>query len=59
MILKKRTPGAGLPPSGGGGGGGGGQYTCMYYHDSQRSFSLKPFGQSKPNVLLSILRKGE
>ena len=30
----------------------------VYYHNIQRS-SLKPFGQSKPNVMWSIQRKGE
>ena len=48
---EKRTPGAGLPPPRGN--------IHVYYHNNQRSFSLKLLGQSKPNVLLSILRKGE
>ena len=47
---KKLTPGAGLPPPRGN--------IHVYYHNIQRSSSLKPFGQSKPNVMLSILRKG-
>ena len=53
MILKKKmTQGAGLPPS----GGTIHVYITIIFKDF---FSLKPFGQSKPNVLLSILRKGE
>ena len=32
---------------------------AKYMYDIQRSSSLKPFGQSKPNVMWSILRKGE
>ena len=51
MILKKRTPGAGLPPPRGN--------IQVYYHNNQRSFSLKLLGQSKSNVLLSILRENE
>ena len=48
---EKRTPGASLPPPRGN--------IHVYYHNIQRSFSLKLFGLSKPNILLSILRKGE
>ena len=48
---EKRTPGAGLPPPR--------DNIHVYYHNIQRSFSLKLLGQSKPNVLLSILRKVE
>ena len=51
MILKKRTPGVGLPPPWGN--------IHVYYHNIQRSFSLKLLDQSKPNVLSSILRKEE
>ena len=36
-----------------------GLYIHVYYHNIQISSSLKPFGQSKPNVMWSILRKGE
>ena len=31
----------------------------IYYHYIQRSSSLKPLGQSKPNFIWIILRKGE
>ena len=51
MILKKWIPGAGLPPPQGN--------ILVYYHNIQRSSSLKLFGQSKPDVIWSILRKGE
>ena len=37
-----------------------GLYTCtVYYHNIQTSSSLKPLGQSKPNFMWSIVRKGE
>ena len=55
MILKNWTPGADLPPP----RGNIHAYDHAYYHSIQRSDSLKPFGQSKPNVMWSILRKGE
>ena len=52
MILKKNwTPGAGLPPPRGN--------IQVYYHNVQRSSSLKLLSQSKPNFMWSILRKGE
>ena len=31
----------------------------VYYSDIERSFSLKPLGQSKLNFMWSILRKSE
>ena len=45
------TPGVGLPPSWGN--------IRVYYHNIQRSSSLKPLGQSKPNFKGSIYTKGE
>ena len=47
---KKLTPGGCLPlPRG---------YMHVYDHHFQRSSSLKPLGQSKPNVMWSLLGKG-
>ena len=34
-------------------------YIHVYYPNIQRSSSLKPFGQVKPNFVWSIVRKGE
>ena len=34
-------------------------YVHVYDHNIQTSTSLKPLGQSKPNIKLSIVRKGE
>ena len=48
---KKWTPGVGLPPSGGN--------IHVYYKNIQRSSSLKPLGQSKPNFIGSIYGKEE
>ena len=48
MILKK-DPRAGLPSPGN---------IHVYYHNIQRS-SLKPYGQSKTNIMWSILGKGK
>ena len=31
----------------------------VYYSDIQRSSSLKPLGQSKPNFMCSIVKKGQ
>ena len=45
------TPGVGLPPSRGN--------IHVYYKNIQRSSSLKPLGQSKPNFIGSIYGKGE
>ena len=53
MILKKKNWTAGVcqpPPQGN---------IHVNYSDIQRSSSLKPLGQSKPNFLWSILRKSE
>ena len=47
MILKTWTTGSGLPHPG-----------EIYMYITIMS-SLKPFGKSKPNVMWSILRKGE
>ena len=52
VILKKKlTPGVGLPSHGGN--------IHVYYNNIQRSSSLKPLGQSKPNFMGSIYGKGE
>ena len=48
---KESDPGAGLPPPRGN--------IHVYYHTIQRYSSLKPLGQSKPNFMWSILRKGD
>ena len=48
---KKRTTGGGLPPPPGN--------IHVYYKNIQRSSSLKPLGQSKPNFIGSIYGKGE
>ena len=48
---KNWTPGAGLPPTRGN--------IHVYYHNIQRSSSLKLPGQSMLNLMWSILRKGE
>ena len=45
------TPGVGLPPLQGN--------IHVYYKNIQRSSSLKPLGQSKPNFIGSIYGKGE
>ena len=47
----KCTPGAGLPSPRGN--------IHVYYHNIQKSSFLIPLGESKPNFVLSILRKGE
>ena len=31
----------------------------IYYHNVQKSSSLKPLGQSKPNFIWSMVRKGQ
>ena len=46
---KNWTPGVCLPPPRGN--------IHVYYSDIQRSSSLKPLGQSKPNFMRSIVRK--
>ena len=46
----KCTPGAGLQSRGN---------IHVYCHNIQRSSSLISLGQSKPNFMMSILRKGE
>ena len=48
---KKWTTGIGLPPPRGN--------IHVYYKNIQRSSSLKPLGQSKPNFIGSIYGKGE
>ena len=48
---KNWTPGVGLPPPLGN--------ILVYYNNIQRSSSLKPLGQSKPNLIASIYGKGE
>ena len=48
---KNLDPRVGLPPPRGN--------IHVYYKNIQRSSSLKPLGQSKPNFILSIYRKGE
>ena len=48
---KNWTPGVGLPPPRGN--------ILVYYNNIQRSSSLKPLGQSKPNFIASIYGKGE
>ena len=52
MILKKIwTPGVCLPPPRGN--------IHVYYSDIQRSSSLKLLGQSKPNFMFRIVKKGQ
>ena len=48
---KKWTPGVCLPPPQGN--------IHVYYSDNQRSSSLKPLGQSKPNFIWRIIKKGQ
>ena len=48
---KNWTTGVGLPPPRGN--------IHVYYKNIQRSSSLKPLGQSKPNFIGSIYGKGE
>ena len=48
---KNWTPGVGLPPPRGN--------ILVYYNNIQRSSSLKPLGQLKPNFIASIYGKGE
>ena len=53
MFMKKMSTGDCLPlpmPRG---------YIHVYDHNVQTSSSLKPLGQSKPNFMWSIGRKGE
>ena len=48
--MKKKSPGACLPlPRG---------YIHVHDHNIQTSSALKPLGQSKPNFMWSIVRKG-
>ena len=52
LILKKIwNPGVCVPPPRGN--------LHAYYRNIQRYSSLKPLGQSKPNFMWSIVRKGE
>ena len=50
IFMKKKSPGACLPlPRG---------YIHVHDHNIQTSSALKPLGQSKPNFMWSIVRKG-
>ena len=49
--FEKRTTGIGLPPPRGN--------IHVYYHNIQRSSSLKALGQSKPKFIENIYTKGE
>ena len=53
MVMKKMTSGGCLPLS------RGYIHVHVYDHTIQTSSSLKPLGQSKPNIKWSIVRKGE
>ena len=51
MFMEKMFSGDCLPPPLG--------YIHVHDHNIQASSSLKPLGQSKPNFMWSIVRKGE
>ena len=51
MVMKKKKPSEGCLPL-------SRAYIHVYDHNIQTS-SLKPLGQSKPNIKWSIVRKGE
>ena len=52
MVMKENCPQGGCLPLFQG-------YIHVYDHNIQTSSSLKPLGQSKPNIKWSIVRKGE